>query len=104
MIARKTQLGADAVLYIRGRKNHHQRLRCWSVPGAGGETIPPDSCTRIPGYGRGTDGTGRARIAFVRFSQVRGLPLADIRLACKTVGSAYVGSNPTPATTCENAT
>ncbi len=21
---------------------------------------------------------------------------------CKTVGSAYVGSNPTPATTCEN--
>ena len=22
---------------------------------------------------------------------------------CKTVGSAYVGSNPTPATTCENA-
>ena len=23
--------------------------------------------------------------------------------ACKTVGSAYVGSNPTPATTCENA-
>jgi hypothetical protein len=31
-------------------------------------------------------------------SQVRGL-LADI---CKTVGLAYVGSNPTPATTCEN--
>src|SRR5487761_1522257 len=25
------------------------------------------------------------------------------RAACKTVGSAYVGSNPTPATTCENA-
>ena len=24
------------------------------------------------------------------------------RAACKTVGSAYVGSNPTPATTCEN--
>src|SRR5271155_2243944 len=25
------------------------------------------------------------------------------RSVCKTVGSAYVGSNPTPATTCENA-
>jgi hypothetical protein len=25
------------------------------------------------------------------------------RAGCKTVGSAYVGSNPTPATTCENA-
>ena len=25
------------------------------------------------------------------------------RAACKTVGSAYVGSNPTPATTCKNA-
>jgi hypothetical protein len=24
------------------------------------------------------------------------------RAVCKTVGSAYVGSNPTPATTCEN--
>ena len=41
------------------------------------------------------------RIAFVRFSQVRGLPLADVRMVCKTVGSAYVGSNPTPATTCK---
>jgi hypothetical protein len=25
------------------------------------------------------------------------------RAVCKTVGSAYVGSNPTPATRCENA-
>ena len=27
---------------------------------------------------------------------------ARLRAVCKTVGSAYVGSNPTPATTCEN--
>jgi hypothetical protein len=29
--------------------------------------------------------------------------LAPKGAVCKTVGSAYVGSNPTPATTCENA-
>jgi hypothetical protein len=32
----------------------------------------------------------------------RGVTRAE-RAGCKTVGSAYVGSNPTPATTCENA-
>ena len=36
------------------------------------------------------------------FMQVRGHVAARGGAVCKTVGSAYVGSNPTPATTCEN--
>ena len=34
--------------------------------------------------------------------QVRGYVEVQAGAVCKTVGSAYVGSNPTPATTCEN--
>ena len=36
------------------------------------------------------------------FAQVRGYMEVQAGAVCKTVGSAYVGSNPTPATTCEN--
>jgi hypothetical protein len=36
------------------------------------------------------------------YALVSGLYLARRRAVCKTVGSAYVGWNPTPATTCEN--
>ena len=36
------------------------------------------------------------------YALVSGLWLGQRREVCKTVGSAYVGSNPTPATTCEN--
>jgi hypothetical protein len=38
------------------------------------------------------------------FSQVNGHVEVQVQAGavCKTVGSAYVGSNPTPATTCEN--
>ena len=36
------------------------------------------------------------------FPQVRGYMEVQGVAVCKTVGSAYVGSNPTPATTCEN--
>jgi hypothetical protein len=36
------------------------------------------------------------------FSQVNGHMEVQGGAYCKTVGSAYVGSNPTPATTCEN--
>src|SRR5712672_657770 len=35
--------------------------------------------------------------------QVRGYMEVQAVAVCKTVGSAYVGSNPTPATRCENA-
>src|SRR6266404_4386907 len=34
--------------------------------------------------------------------QVRGYVEVQAGAVCKTVGSAYVGSNPTPATTCGN--
>jgi hypothetical protein len=37
------------------------------------------------------------------YALVSGVRLGERRAVCKTVGSAYVGSNPTPATTCENA-
>ena len=36
------------------------------------------------------------------FMQVRGYVEVQAGAGCKTVGPAYVGSNPTPATTCEN--
>ena len=35
-------------------------------------------------------------------AQVKTLTMCRAVMVCKTVGSAYVGSNPTPATTCEN--
>ena len=37
-----------------------------------------------------------------RFLQCSGHVEVQAGAGCKTVGSAYVGSNPTPATTCEN--
>ena len=36
------------------------------------------------------------------YALVNGVRLLRRRAVCKTVGSAYVGSNPTPATTCGN--
>ena len=36
------------------------------------------------------------------FVLVSGILTSRGESVCKTVGSAYVGSNPTPATTCEN--
>src|SRR6266567_750610 len=38
-------------------------------------------------------------MAIMRLGRCRPRPKPTV---CKTVGSAYVGSNPTPATTCEN--
>ena len=40
---------------------------------------------------------------FVVFAQVRDRAVVQAVAVCKTVGSAYVGSNPTPATTSETA-
>jgi hypothetical protein len=42
------------------------------------------------------------RAVVVASALVRRSALAKAVMACKTVGLAYVGSNPTPATTCEN--
>jgi len=59
----------------------------------------------------GADGPARVQVSGQRrgrgrheglFSQVRGHVEVQAGAVCKTVGSAYVGSNPTPATTCEN--
>ena len=49
--------------------------------------------------------SGRQQPAIVPrtvYALVSGLYLGRRRAVCKTVGSAYVGSNPTPATTCGN--
>src|SRR5258705_2656537 len=49
--------------------------------------------------------SGRQQPAIVprtAYALVSGLYLGRRRAVCKTVGSAYVGSNPTPATTCGN--
>ena len=44
----------------------------------------------------------RSKPRQVVFAQVRGCMEMRAGAFCKTVGSAYVGANPTPATTCEN--
>src|SRR6266702_5392318 len=44
----------------------------------------------------------RAERHTTSFSQISGRVEGQAVAVCKTVGSAYVGSNPTPATTCEN--
>ena len=44
----------------------------------------------------------RSRRRMAVFAQVRAYVMGAGAEHCKTVGSAYVGSNPTPATTCEN--
>ncbi len=38
----------------------------------------------------------------MEYPQVSGYSDGQAWAVCKTVGSAYVGSNPTPATTCGN--
>ena len=60
---------------------------------------PPSGCQRPRTYG----GQRRRRECHsAAFAQVRGYVMGRGVAVCKTVGSAYVGSNPTPATTCEN--
>src|SRR5262249_27570258 len=69
------------------------------------------ACTWLSaGFGRGGPGartySGQRRRSEHRpvvFPQVRDGMEVQVVAGCKTVGSAYVGSNPTPATTCENA-
>src|SRR5579859_4398819 len=64
-------------------------------------------CTRVPasGHPRARTYSGQRRHGkphAVVFAQVSGHMEMQAVAVCKTVGSAYVGSNPTPATTCEN--
>jgi hypothetical protein len=60
---------------------------------------PPSGCQRPRTYG-GQRRRGESHSA--AFAQVRGYVMGRGVAVCKTVGSAYVGSNPTPATTCGN--
>jgi hypothetical protein len=55
----------------------------------------------FPATGRRAASTGTAPDR--AYALVSGLCLEQRREICKTVGSAYDGSNPTPATTSENA-
>jgi hypothetical protein len=61
---------------------------------------PPSGCQRPRTYG-GQRRCGECHSA--AFAQVSGSVKVQAGAYCKTVGSAYVGSNPTPATRCENA-
>ena len=50
------------------------------------------------GHGHIADSVVAATFAWAVFAQVRGHLEVQAVAVCKTVGSAYVGSNPTPAT------
>jgi hypothetical protein len=75
--------------------------RPWPVPPW---SVVPSAAVRgphAPGTRRPRTAAARNRASKrVRAGQ-RGVTRAE-RAGCKTVGSAYVGSNPTPATTCED--
>jgi hypothetical protein len=75
--------------------------RCWSrldkIHNGHGADLADSECTDA---GRTKLGS---RLAFMKKSQVSGYSDGPWPTACKTVGSAYVGSNPTPATTTRDA-
>jgi hypothetical protein len=76
---------------------------CWSACCADGvrgcPCDPAAGSPRVRTYG-GQRRCGKPHP--VVFTQVRRHMKVQAGAVCKTVGSAYVGSNPTPATTCEN--
>ncbi len=53
-------------------------------------------------HGRVADGGGPGPCLAARIRWSAAFDSGRRKAVCKTVGSAYVGSNPTPATTCEN--
>ncbi len=77
-----------------------------SYPGRPWPRVPsvrdPHQFPEPGAHGRIADGGGPGPrlIAHIRWSAA--FDSDRRRAVCKTVGSAYVGSNPTPATTCEN--
>jgi hypothetical protein len=76
---------------------------CWSACCADGVRGCP--CDPAAGSPRARTYSGRRRcgtLCSTVFAQVRCHMEVEAGAYCKTVGSAYVGSNPTPATTCEN--
>ena len=100
-----------AGLWVNVRKGRLLRLPREGVPAYFGRSAcsadgvrgcprdPPSGCQRPRTYG-GQRWRGECHSA--AFAQVRGYVMGWGVAVCKTVGSAYVGSNPTPATTCGN--
>ena len=76
-------------------------LRVWGAVRActwlsAGSAVEEPARTYISGQRR------RDKHHSAAFMQVRGYVEVQAGAGCKTVGSAYVGTNPTPATTCRN--
>jgi hypothetical protein len=72
------------------------------IPAVRGQAF---SCPWLPGSRGARTCSGRRRPETCLAARIRWSAAFDSgrrRAVCKTVGSAYVGSNPTPATTCEN--
>ena len=90
------------------------RLLWTGTRGPGASACGFGSCTGLYVAVRGIGGTGaRAHVHIADSVPAVGVMKCRFRRSgaiwrcrqvavCKTVGSAYVGSNPTPATTCEN--
>ena len=78
-----------------GQRNRSCRRRPW--PGAFLSVARVSS--RSPGR---ADGGGPGTAPRSAYALVSGVCLGRRRAVCKTVGSAYDGSNPSPATTCGN--
>ncbi len=80
-------------------------LRVWVFPGSCSGPVRGCPWDRPCGSPRPRTYGGQRRCGEadpVVFTQVDGHMADHGGAVCKTVGSAYVGSNPTPATTCEN--
>ena len=87
----------------RSRARDMPKGLCWSACCA--DSVRGCPCDPAAGSPRARTYSGRRRCGepyLAVFTQVRGHLEVQVREYCKTVGSAYVGSNPTPATTCEN--
>jgi hypothetical protein len=80
-------------------------LRVWVFPGSCAGPVRGCPWDRPRGSPQPRTYSGQRRHAEtspVTFAQVNGDVASRGGAVCKTVGSAYVGSNPTPATTCGN--
>src|SRR5260370_1626334 len=83
-----------------GRPACFGRSACFADGVRGCPRDPASGCQRPRKYG----GQGRIVECYAAaFAQVRGYVMGRGETVCKTVGLAYVGSNPTPATTSETA-
>ena len=73
----------------------------WTCKGAGPSLVLGDLLSSRPSRNRG-ETMGQSSMQDVGSCAGQRASRPWMPTPCKTVGSAYVGSNPTPATTCEN--